>query len=91
MADAAFAMRLLNVILLTRSLCFANGGNVDKLASVATGCEHHCAVDKGIESMILAKAYIKTRMVNGATLALEDVTGFGKLAAKDFNAESFAF
>ena len=99
MADTAFAFNVLNVlsyILLTqyfstRSLCFTNGSDVDKLASVATFGEHHCAVTEGIESVVFSEAYILTGVVDCATLTFEDVAGLRKLAAKDFDAKSLAF
>ncbi len=73
------------------SLCFAHGGYIDKLATVTTFGEHHDAVDEGIDGVILTQTYVQTGMVYGATLALDDVTGFGKLTAKDFHTKSLAF
>jgi hypothetical protein len=36
--------------------------------------------------MILAHTYIQTGIVDGTSLADDDVTGFGKLTAKNLNA-----
>mgnify|MGYP004448535399 CR=1 FL=1 len=53
--------------------------------------EFYYAVYESIESVVFAHADVEAGMVNGATLTLDDVAGFSKLAAKNFHSESFAF
>lgn len=64
---------------------------VDELASVASFGEFHSATDESIEGVILTDAHVQTGVVYCSALTLEDVAGFGELAAENFNAESFAF
>lgn len=73
------------------SLCFAQGGYIDKLAAIATFGEENCAVDEGIDSVVFADAYVKAGVMHGAALTFDDVAGFALLTAEDFNAESLAF
>lgn len=73
------------------ALCFSHGSYVDEAASVAAFSEEDGAVYESVEGVVLADANVQTGMVNGATLALQDVTGLAELAAKDFHSESFAF
>lgn len=71
-------------------LCL-KGHYIDILAAFLTGREHHDTVDEGIQRVVLAHAYIATRMVSRAALTLDDVTGYAAAAAGDLNAEAFAF
>ena len=72
-------------------LCLSHGSHVDEATAVATFGEEDGAVYESVEGVILADANVKTGMVNGATLTLQDVAGLAELAAKDLNSESFAF
>ncbi len=74
-----------------RRLCLAYRLYVDKLATIATFGEHYNAIYEGIDSVILAKTNVETRVVNRATLTLDDVTGFASLATKNLHTESLAF
>ena len=71
-------------------LCLACRLYADKATAIFACGEHNYSVNKGIDCMILAHAYVKARMVNCATLTFDDVTGFSILAAEYFDAESFA-
>lgn len=79
------------VMVVATGLCLADGLYIDKFATIATFGEHYSAVDEGIDSVILAKANVQARMVNRATLTLDDVTGLASLATKNLNTESLAF
>lgn len=72
-------------------LCFSYWNDVDELPAVATFGEADSTVYEGIEGMVLADADVETGMMYCAALTLEDVSGFCKLTAEDFHAESFAF
>lgn len=87
------AVRALPVINKVCRLClFGNFGvDVDELAAVAARREADSTADESIESVVFAYAYVQTGMVNGATLTLEDVTGFAMLTAENLYTESFAF
>lgn len=67
------------------------GLDVDELASVASGGEFHGSAHECEQSVVLADAYVEAGMVHGAALTLEDVACFGKLAAKNLDAQTFAF
>jgi hypothetical protein len=68
-----------------------SGSHIDEATTIAAFSEDHHAVDKSINSVILTHAYIKTGMVDSATLALDDVAGLASLATKNLHAETFAF
>ncbi len=72
-------------------LCFTQGGYIDKLAAFTTFGEHNHAVDEGVDCVVFAEAHVETRMVDGATLALDDIAGLALLATEDFHTESLAF
>ncbi len=65
--------------------------NIDELTAVAAFSETYCAVDKCIECVVFAHTYVEARMVYGAALTFDDVTGFCKLAAENLDAKTFAF
>ena len=67
------------------------GLDVDELASVASDGEFHGSAHECEQSVVLADAYVEAGMVHGAALTLEDVACFGKLAAKNLDAQTFAF
>lgn len=67
------------------------GLHVDELAAILTCGESYYTIDKGEEGMILTHTDVETGMVNSATLALEDVTGFAVRSTKNFHTESFTF
>ncbi len=71
-------------------LCLG-GSHVNKAASVFAFAEHYHTVNECVNGVILAHAHVFTGMVHSATLALDDVAGFGKLTTKNLNSESFAF
>lgn len=75
----------------TYPLSFCEGLNVDELSASFALCEHYCAINESIQSMVFTDAYIEAGMMYGATLALEDVAGFSMLTTENLNAESFAF
>lgn len=68
-----------------------DGSNVNKATSVLAFGEDYGTVNEGVESVVLTHAYVETGVVNRATLTLQDVTGLGKLAAKNLNTQTFAF
>jgi hypothetical protein len=72
-------------------LCLACRLYADKATAIFACGEHNYSVNKGIDCMILAHAYVKTRVVNCATLTFDNVAGFSFLTAKNLNAKSFAF
>lgn len=73
-------------------LCLCLGRlNVDELAAFFAFSEDNNTVDEGEESVVLAHANVETGMVNGATLTLDDVTGFAVLTTENLHTESFAF
>ena len=49
------------------------------------------AIHEGVNRVVLAHTYVKTGMVNRATLTLDDIACFGVLTAKNLHSESFAF
>ena len=69
-----------SILLIRRVICDGLVGlmrlDVDELAAVFTYREHHDAVDKCKEGVVFAHAYVKTRVVLSAALALENVAGF---------------
>lgn len=65
--------------------------NIDIFASFLTGSEHNNSVDESEESVILTHTYVKTGMVDSATLTFDDVTGFTVRTTKNFHSKSFAF
>ena len=67
-----------------------NWVNTDVIAT-GFGLENYCAINKSVESVVLAHTHVCTRVVNCATLTLDYVASFCKRATKNFNAESFAF
>lgn len=71
-------------------LCFGRL-DVDEFAAFFAFCEDNNTVDEGEESVILAHANVETRVVYGATLTLDDVTGFAMLTTENLYSESFAF
>ena len=68
---------------------FREDGNVRTILSALV--ELNGTVTESIEGMVLAHAYILARVVDGATLTDDDVTCDTMLAAKDFDAKTFAF
>lgn len=54
----------------------------DEFAAAFANGEDYSAIDKGIDCVIFAHADIKTRMVNCAALAFDDVACFGELATE---------
>ena len=88
-----FFMRIQSRFILCRirvGLCLS-GLHVDKLATFLALGEYYYTVDESEESVVLTHTHVETGMVNGATLTLEDVTGFAMLTAENLNTESFAF
>ena len=71
-------------------LCFGRL-NVDELAAFFAFSEDNYTIDKGENSMVLTHANVQTRVVNCATLTLDDVTGFAVLTTENLYSESFAF
>ena len=71
-------------------LCLS-GLHVDKLATFLALGEYYYTVNESEESVVLTHTHVETGMVNGATLTLEDVTGFAMLTAENLYTESFAF
>ena len=67
-------------------LCLGYGSHVDEPAAVATFGKYNSAVDEGIQSVVLADAYIQARVVDCAALTLEDIACFSVLAAENFDA-----
>ena len=53
--------------------------------------ELYGTVNKSIQSVVLAHAYVLARTVLGTALTADDVTGLGKLTTKNLHAEAFAF
>lgn len=53
--------------------------------------EFHHAVDEGKEGMVIAHAYVLSGMMAGATLADDDIAGFGILPAEKFYSQPFTF
>lgn len=72
-------------------LCFGNGSHVDEATSVTTLGKEDETIDKSVECVVLTDTDVETGMVDCTTLTFEDVAGFSKLTAKDFDAEAFAF
>ncbi len=72
------------------SLCFG-GLDVDELAAFLAFSEDNNTVNEGVDCVVLAHANVQTGVVNGAALALEDVTGFAVLTTENLYSESFAF
>ena len=73
------------------ALCLCVGSDIDVLAAAFTLGKEHYTVNKSVDGMILAHAYVFTRMVHCTALALDDVACFSVLATKNLNTESFAF
>ncbi len=71
-------------------LCLG-GSYIDKLAALFAYGEYHNAVGQSVECVILADADVFTRMVNGSTLTLDDITRLAVLTTENLHAESFAF
>ena len=67
------------------------GLNVDKFSAFFTGRENYNAIDQRDESVVLTHAYIKTGVMLGATLTLDDIACFAVATPEDFDAEAFAF
>ena len=59
--------------------------------TTASELELNDAVNKSIDRVILAHAYIFTGMVNCTALTLDDVACLSMLTAKNLNSESCAF
>ena len=76
---------------MTAGLFDFEGCDVDETTTIFANGENHVAVYESVESVVAADADIYTGMVNCAALAVDDVTCFGKLSAKDFDAETLAF
>lgn len=73
-----------------RGLCLS-GLYVDELASLLALGEYYYTVDESEDGVVLTHTHVETGMVNGATLTLDDVTGFAMLTAENLYSESFAF
>lgn len=71
-------------------LCLG-GSYVDKLAALFAYGEYHNAVGQSVECVVLADTDVFTRMVNGSTLTLDDITRLAVLTTENLHAESFAF
>jgi len=71
-------------------LCL-KGLHVDELAAFLAFGEHYDAVDEGEESVVLAHAYVEAGVMDGATLALQDVACLADLTTENLYTESFAF
>ena len=85
-------MRIQSRFILCRisvGLCLS-GLHVDKLATFLALGEYYYTVDESEESVVLTHTHVETGMVNGATLTLEDVTGFAMLTAENLYTESCA-
>ena len=65
-----------------------NYGDVGFVVSLAG--EFHGAVNKGIEGVVLSHAYVEVGVVDGASLADDDVAGLNDLTAEFLESESFA-
>ena len=74
-----------------RALCFSLGLYVDETTPFFALAEYHCAVNKCVQSVVLAHAYVEARVVHCAALTFDDVACFGVLTAKNLHSESFAF
>ena len=68
----------------TIRLCLAGRLHVDETAAFLAGGEHNHAIHEGVNRVVLAHTYVKTGMVNRATLTLDDIACFGVLTAKIF-------
>lgn len=75
----------------TSGLFDFEGSDVDETTTILANGEDHVTVYESVEGVVAADAHIYTGMVNCAALAFDDVTCFGKLSAKDFDAETLAF
>lgn len=71
-------------------LCLRMRLHVDEFAAFLSGSKHHHAVNKSVDSVILAHAYVEARMMHRAALAFDDVSCSAVAAAENFNAEAFA-
>ena len=69
-----------------QTLCLCNRLYRNKRFTVSTFLESYGSINQGEQGMILAHTYIQTGIVDGTSLADDDVTGFGKLTAKNLNA-----
>lgn len=69
-----------------QTLCLCNRLYRNKRFTVSTFFESNGSVNQGEQSMILAHTYVQTGIVDGTSLADNDVTGFGQLTAKNLNA-----
>lgn len=73
-----------------KGLCLSLGFYVDEATTFLALGEHHCAVNKRIEGVILAHAHVDAGMVHGTALTFDDVACLGVLTAKNLHSESFA-
>lgn len=64
---------------------------VDEPTAILTLGKHHYTINQSVDSVILAHTHVFTRVVNCATLTLDNVAGLCILTAKNLNTESFAF
>lgn len=76
---------------ISRSLSFLVRGDVDELATAFSFSEKYYTVHKSIDCVVFAHAYIQSRVVHSAALALDDVAGFSVLSTENLNSQSFAF
>ena len=68
-----------------------HGQDADEGAVLAAFVELHHAVDEGVEGVIFAHTHVLAGVVDGATLADNDVAGHALLTTENLNAKSFAF
>lgn len=71
-------------------LCFRRL-DVDELAAFFALCEDNYTINESEKSVVLAHANVEARVVYGATLTFDDVTGFAMLTTENLYSESFAF
>lgn len=74
-----------------QALCLGSFGHVDETTAVFAYGKHYSAIDKCIEGMILAHAYIEAGVMHCAALTFENVASLSKLTAENLHTESFAF
>ena len=65
-------------------------GDIDELTAVAALGEEDGAVNKSVESVVLAHAYVEAGVVDCAALTLDDVAGLAGLTTENLDAEALA-
>src|SRR5690625_2313000 len=70
---------------LFRCLAVGSGNHGDVGAPAGAGPELDMTIDQRIDRVVLAKAHARARLPLGAALAHNDVSGPGRLSAKELN------